>query len=139
MKREYSVTVNDKSFEVTLIKKTGDTVLFEVNGNSYLVTIEPKLTASATPTQTNTQQGPRIVRSEQPVSITDPSAISSPLPGIVIKLLVKTGDEVSVGQPVAIIEAMKMENVVSATFNGTIHEVLVTEGEEVKKGQALLK
>ncbi len=66
-----------------------------------------------------------------------PTAIKSPMPGKVVKLLVKPGDAVKSGQGVAIVEAMKMENELRAPRDGRIKDVVVKEGQPVEGGQTL--
>jgi acetyl/propionyl-CoA carboxylase alpha subunit len=65
--------------------------------------------------------------------------ISSPMPGLVLKILASEGDQVTEGQPVLVLEAMKMENVLSAPTDGIISEILVTSGKNVNKGQVLVR
>lgn len=52
----------------------------------------------------------------------------SPMPGLLMKVLVKEGDEVAAGQDLAIIEAMKMENTLSASIAGTVSKIVATSG-----------
>ncbi|MXY06147.1 MAG: pyruvate carboxylase subunit B, partial [Gammaproteobacteria bacterium] len=65
-------------------------------------------------------------------------AITAALAGTVFKVLVKPGDVVSAGEPVAVLEAMKMENEVTAPAAGTVDAVFVREGDAVEMGDALL-
>ena len=60
------------------------------------------------------------------------------MPGIVTRLLVRPGDLVVSGQPILILEAMKMENEVRAELGGSIQTVHVTEGESVDGGAPLV-
>ena len=67
-----------------------------------------------------------------------PTAIRVPMPGKVVKLLVKTGDRVTRGQPVAVVEAMKMENEVRAPRDGAVEVVHVAEGQAVEANEPLV-
>ena len=69
---------------------------------------------------------------------TGPAAITAPMPGRVVKLLVSTGDEVAARQGVIVVEAMKMENELRASRAGTIREVRVAEGTLVEAGATLV-
>jgi len=60
------------------------------------------------------------------------------MPGIVVSVLVKEGDMVVAGQTVAIIEAMKMENNISAAASGVVGSIQVSAGKEVELGQVIL-
>lgn len=62
----------------------------------------------------------------------------APLPGILVKLGVQEGDRVEALQPVAVLEAMKMEHVVHAPRSGTVRRVYFREGDKVPKGAVLL-
>jgi biotin carboxyl carrier protein len=64
--------------------------------------------------------------------------VSAPMPGKVVRLLVKPGDLVKAGQGLVVIEAMKMQNEVRSPKSGKIDELLVAEGQRVNAGQALL-
>jgi len=65
--------------------------------------------------------------------------IKSFIPGTILKLNVKKGDIVKTGDLLLVYEAMKMQNLVLAPFNGTIQEVLIKDGDRVPKGTIMLK
>ena len=67
-----------------------------------------------------------------------PAALRSPMPGRVVKILVKAGERVAVGQAVVVIEAMKMENELRATRAGTVQALRCEEGSAVEAGQDLV-
>ncbi|HVZ69508.1 MAG TPA: biotin carboxylase N-terminal domain-containing protein [Rhizomicrobium sp.] len=64
--------------------------------------------------------------------------ITAPMPGKVIQLLVKSGDKVKRGTPLAILEAMKMENTLSAQADATVAEIAVSVGDQVGEGALIL-
>jgi biotin carboxyl carrier protein len=66
------------------------------------------------------------------------SNLSSGMPGKIVKIFVKPGDEIKEGDPILIMEAMKMENEMRAGSNVRIKEVLVKEGENVESGAELV-
>jgi len=66
-------------------------------------------------------------------------SISSPMPGTVIKVLVKKGDAVEAGQSLFIVEAMKMEQEIKSPHKGTIEEIFFKVGETVGEGVLLAK
>ena len=85
--------------------------------------------------QNKPKETPKPVE-EKPTSskVTEPitgTVVSAPMPGRIIQILVKPGDKVQMGQDVVILEAMKMENSITANQAGTIKQVLVNEGEAV--------
>lgn len=109
----------------------------KVNGKSYSVEVEEvnnKTTFSAgtgTPTPASTVAGanfqPRVVQ----------GSVSAPMPGVITKVLCKQGDEVKVGQVLLVLEAMKMENEISADKAGIVQEVRVNVGQNVAPGEIM--
>lgn len=67
-----------------------------------------------------------------------PQRVTAPMPGKIVKLLVKPGDRVEPRQGVVVVEAMKMENELRARAAGTVSEVRVTEGASVEAGAILV-
>ena len=63
--------------------------------------------------------------------------LKAPMPGLVVKVLVSAGDEVSPGQPIVVLQAMKMENELSVPRGGTVSSVGVAAGQTVEAGQVL--
>ena len=67
-----------------------------------------------------------------------PQRLIAPMPGKVVRVLVKAGDRVNARQPVVVVEAMKMENELRASREGTIAEVHAREGMSVDAGALLI-
>jgi biotin carboxyl carrier protein len=67
------------------------------------------------------------------------NTVKAPMPGLVLNLMVEAGQTVSKGDPLLILEAMKMENVLKAAGDGTIKSIAVQKGMAVEKGQLLLE
>jgi len=65
--------------------------------------------------------------------------LTAPMPGKVVSFAVKAGDKVSKGQPLAVMEAMKMEHTIAAPADGTVQELLYAPGDQVNEGAELLK
>lgn len=102
---------------------------FTVNGYRRVVSVKDKqaVTKSITTSQIH------FANKE------DDKEIGANIPGTVIKVLVKEGESVSQGQPVAILEAMKMETNVLSTNDGVIEKIYVKEGDSVKSGQLIVR
>jgi biotin carboxyl carrier protein len=66
-----------------------------------------------------------------------PKKIVAPMPGKVVRLLVRDGDEVELGSAVAVVEAMKMQNEIKSPKKGTVQKILVAEGAPVNASDVL--
>ncbi len=143
---EYKVTVNGKHFDVNIGRMVDDKVDVVVNGKSLHVQIEiPQRSASKTP---RIETKPHVVSAAESPDKTSPPGVAAsigkgdvlaPLPGLMLKILVKEGDKVSVGQTVAIMEAMKMENEIESPVTGVISKVAVSEGQNVLENDLIMK
>jgi biotin carboxyl carrier protein len=69
---------------------------------------------------------------------TGPQRVIAPMPGKVVRLLVKPGDDVQARQGLVVVEAMKMENELRAARDGRVRDVAVAEGQSVDAGAVLL-
>ena len=99
-------------------------VTFEVNGTRSAVRIKDKDGAASI-------AGNVIAYADE----NDPAEIGAPIPGNILKILVAEGDKVEEKQPIAVIEAMKMETNILATMAGSISKICVKEGQQVKAGE----
>ena len=73
-----------------------------------------------------------------PKSVVNASSILAPLPGLILKIMVKVGDIVKPGQEVIIMEAMKMENEIQSHIRGTVREIKFKEGDSISEGDVLI-
>lgn len=105
-------------------------LVFEVNGNRRVVKIKDN----------DVHEG-ISVESIRYADEENPLEIGANIPGNIIKVLVKEGETVVDKQPIAVIEAMKMETNIIATAKGEVEKIFVKEGQQVKAGEmiALLK
>jgi pyruvate carboxylase len=103
-------------------------VVFELNGFRREVSVFDK-----TAEQSSTKAPPALVA--DPDNAAD---VGASLPGMVSKLMVNQGDSVKENDPVAVIEAMKMETIIVAKCAGTVGKIYVTEGQPVKAGELLM-
>jgi len=65
--------------------------------------------------------------------------IKAPMPGLVLSVNVSVGQEVSKGDSLLVLEAMKMENMLKSTTDGTIKKICVAKGDKVEKNQVLIE
>ena len=78
-------------------------------------------------------------RTPRPAATASGSTVSAPMPGVILEVHVKVGDHVERGAQIAVLEAMKMHNLIGAPRAGTIGEVCVTPGQTVGHGDALVR
>ncbi len=69
----------------------------------------------------------------------DEGSLSSPMPGRIVKILVKEGDEVKKGEDLLVVEAMKMENKIVSPFEGSITEIFYSEGDQIEANVPLME
>lgn len=69
----------------------------------------------------------------------DLGSLSSPMPGRIVKLLVKPGDRVKKGQDLIIVEAMKMENKIASPIDGVVKKVFFPEGDQIEANVPLIE
>lgn len=119
-----------------------------IDGKEYLVEMEeiggvptaapalaPQAPAPAAPVAAPAPQEEAPSPTPVPASA---DAQLSPMPGTILKILVKEGEAVKANQPLMILEAMKMENEVVASNDGTVAGIHVTQGQVVNAGDALI-
>ena len=128
MKRPYQVTVNGSTYEVDLLERSADTVTFAFRGATHQVHLSAGV-QSVTTTQLSSAATPPLPRARTLSG--EPGVVRAPMPGLVVAIKVKVGDRVTASDTVAVIEAMKMENNLSAGCNGTVREIHVQAGKEV--------
>jgi biotin carboxyl carrier protein len=163
---QFESTIHDQTFEVTLkeenstavvngrelpyelIVQAGGRVLFRTGTKLHIIdniTVEKQ-------TVTFSMNGVFItasVKDEQELLLeslgfsTDElgsaGLLEAPMPGKILELLVGEGDEVEAGEPVAILEAMKMENELKAPASGTVSTISVSLNDNVEKNQPILE
>jgi len=64
--------------------------------------------------------------------------VKAPMPGLVLKVMVETGQAINKGDALVVLEAMKMENILKAPSDGIVKKILVTKGDKVEKNQVMV-
>lgn len=111
------------------------TVVVEVNNKRFEVNLPQELSII----RPKTKPAPKSKPHKYSGQIIDSGSISSPMQGTVVKVEVKVGDVVDVGDVVLVLEAMKMEQPILAHKSGSISRVLVSAGEVVASGAHLIE
>jgi len=123
----FILKLNNKVFELTSEKLNSDLFKVLVNGYQFEVTV-------------------RTALQEKAFKLLESSAsshhhhleVKAPMPGLILKVRKKVGEQVELGDSVIILEAMKMENDLKSPASGIIENIFVTEGSAVEKGTLLL-
>lgn len=127
---KYKVTLNGKTYEVEV--EHGKAVLldeYEALAPAPAPAVSPEPVASA----------PAVAApAAAPAKIADGETISAPMPGNIIRVDVKEGDKVTAGQVLVILEAMKMENEIVASKDGTVVQIVTSKGAVVETGSPLV-
>ncbi|HEX2484094.1 MAG TPA: biotin/lipoyl-containing protein, partial [Myxococcota bacterium] len=79
----------------------------------------------------------RMLSQATAAAATGPEQVTSDMPGKIVKIEVAIGEAVTAGQPVVIVEAMKMENPIGSPIDGVVTEIAVQEGATVESGAPL--
>lgn len=142
--KEYKLKINGNDYAVTVNEVDGSMAEVEVNGTPFKVEFEKPIKKAAAPV--SKPMAPKATPAGAPeVKVSKPAAaggagqaVTSPLPGVILEVSVKVGDVVKRGQKVMVLEAMKMENVIEATADGTVTAIKVDKGDSVLEGAPLV-
>lgn len=136
------VTIDNQTYHVEVEDIQTRPVIALVEGERYEVW--PETESSSLPAGVDAPQVymPENGTPSVPKGVTAQKAgskdVTAPLPGVIVTVMVKPGDSVTVGQELCTLEAMKMKNAIRSNRNGTIASVAVAVGDQVSHGQALL-
>ena len=141
----FKYKINGSPYRVVVQKSDQESVELEVNGTPYVVEIEQKKKKPVSTIQRHVSSS----SSSQPVEAAKPTVtrsavaagsivVNSPLPGVVLEIKVKVGDAVKKGDTIMVLEAMKMENNIQASSDGTVSKVSVEKGASVLEGAELI-
>jgi biotin carboxyl carrier protein len=134
---KYTVKVGDKEFEVEIEDLNQRPIIARVEGQEFEVRPEVGNKPVATPVVSAVEA--KVLPAAASSTSLSGNAMVSPLPGVVIELFVKAGDEVEAGTTLLIIEAMKMKNKIRSVRAGKIAQVLVSSGQTVAHKQPLVE
>ena len=142
---EFCLTLNGKTFSVNAIRTTQQSLSLIVEGKSYEVGLEKKGNRYSVyfyndTVYLNLYEARKYKATElakKPVT-SGPFSVVAPMPGKIIKITAVENQVVSEGEPLLIMEAMKMQNELKAPRDGTMGRIRVKAGESVEQKQTLL-
>lgn len=123
----YLLRVGTKLYKIDNVEYDKHTVTFTLNGNWHQVDVR-------------NEQDLLLDRLgfKRPGEIGE-GELNAPMPGKILEVLVSEGDEVELGDPVAILEAMKMENELKAPIKGVISSIAIAKGDSLEKNALILE
>lgn len=147
-KRKVKVTVNDKPYFVEVGDLSTSPLIVTVNGHEYTVNVET-MEVEKVPTNGAARVPEPTARVETAVRPAKAAVanipvgagvkeVRAPMPGHIVDIAVNPGDEVSVGQTLCALEAMKMKNAIRSPRHGVIAAVAVEPNQAVSHGDVLL-
>jgi oxaloacetate decarboxylase alpha subunit/pyruvate carboxylase subunit B len=137
--RKFNVFVDGEYFEVGVDPLGGAPV---VNVSRPAAVAAPaaapvQAAPAATPEPAKPVEAPKAAAAPPPASDVSGKPLAAPMPGMIVKYLKNVGDKVSEGEPLVVLEAMKMENALPAPCSGTLKSANFKSGDSVKKGDVL--
>lgn len=133
MLRKFKITINGETYLVEM-EELGDQASQTAVSQS---TSAP--TTMATPTTPPAEPAAVAQSAQVPTASVPATAMTAPMPGVIIKLLVTPGETVQENQPLLVLEAMKMENEIVANKAGTVDQLFVSKNDSVNAGDPLIQ
>jgi pyruvate carboxylase subunit B len=124
---EGEVLVDGIAYDVALEGETAT-----VGGEAYPVEIAGLRMSAAAPSAATSSAAAPVVEASA-------GSVLAIMPGKIVRLMVEVGQQVEEGEPVCVLEAMKMENELNARQAGVVRAVYVTPGDDVEKDQVLVE
>jgi biotin carboxyl carrier protein len=127
-KGKFHIIRDNRSFEAEIIyvNREEKTVEVKVNNMIYSVSVKDKYDDLLSEIGIDSAGGKKI------------NDIKAPMPGMVLKVMVESGQKIQKGDAIVILEAMKMENILKAPSDGVIKKVHILKGDKVEKNQVLI-
>lgn len=121
------VLLNNRSYTVELMSKEEKSLVVRVNGQQFELKLRNELDLMLEKLGLNQLTESKV------------NEIKAPMPGLVLRLIAEPGQEVKKGDPLLVLESMKMENVLKSPGAGKVDKVMVSPGHAVEKGQTLVR
>ena len=136
--KEYKYTIDGKEYKVAIGDIEENVAHVTVNGEEFKVEMEPE----AEPEKKKVVLGQPVESTDETATpaanVNTANAVKAPLPGTITSINVAVGDEVSAGDTVVVLEAMKMQNNIEAEKSGKVTVICVKQGQAVLEEDALV-
>ena len=142
--KKFKFNINNNQYDVEVADIDGNIAEVIVNGQNFTVEVDKSMQTTKTPklmrsvAVPSTDASPSTAKTASPQAPKGSGTIKSPLPGKVLNILVKVGDQVSIGQKVLVLEAMKMENNINSDKEGKVSSDSVKKSDNVMEGDILV-
>lgn len=141
--KSYSFIINGQKFKTNIKEVLPGKRIIQVNGVDYEIEVEGEKEAiesrqNAVKNLGQTSAAATNLGGGAPQQVASPNDVLSPIPGLIIDILVKEGDKVANGDIILKMEAMKMENEIRATKSGVVKKIHVSKSDSVLEGQPLV-
>ena len=138
------VRVNDRWYTVEAVDVDSEPAVVLVDGERVEVSLgEPLFRAAAPPAVADAPREQPVAAAPAPAPTPAPAAggraFTSPMPGIVLSIAVSVGDQVTTGDDICVLEAMKMQQTLKADWSGVVSAVHVIPGQQVQDGDAIVE
>lgn len=136
--KTFKFRINSTNYRVNILSHEDNLIDLEVNGTHYSVKLEEEVKTTKTPTLVRSASK----RPVEPLKVnptTKRTKIVAPIPGVIMKVDVKVGDEVKIGDRLVQLEAMKMENNITSENNGIIRAVHVVKDQKVLQNEVMIE
>ena len=148
MARKIKITIDGKSYSVEVKDINADPIEMVVDGHNVSVTLgdeDPPIAIESTTEVKNSKQdelkSDSVKAPEPPKKVSAPGPIkdfTAPMPGMIISIAVKEGDQVVPGDEICVLEAMKMQQTLRAEWAGIVEEIHVETGQQIQGGDKIL-
>ncbi len=135
--RPFAATVNGEPLDAAMVSATPEEVVLEIGGVRRRFAVQRAAEVSYVDGPGGSAALAEVPRFPDPNAVTAAGSLLAPMPGGVIRVLAEVGAAVTQGQPLVVLEAMKMEHTVAAPVDGVLAELNVGAGDQVDTGQVL--
>jgi len=139
--KNYKFKINGNQYEVEVLDIDDNIARIEVNGTLYEVEMQreiPKIKTVVTGAPVQARPSRETKPAPGKTSSGKAADIRAPLPGVILQVLVRPGDDVNAGQTVCTLETMKMENAIKAESAGKVTAVNIAPGQSVLQDEVLI-
>lgn len=136
--KTFKFRINETNYRVNILSHEDNIIDLEVNGTHYSVKLSEEVKTTKTPTLIRSASK----RPVEPLKVnptTKRTKILAPIPGVIMVVDVKVGDQVKIGDRLVQLEAMKMENNITSEKNGTIRAVHVVKDQKVLQNELMIE